>query len=214
MLCFVAFVLLFCNRNDLFSKRFRWPFSRRHENKSFHIMCLCTKHKSSIFGQLPLLSSQTKDIVCKHWMTFSFVSPNMHRDTKRDSETNSSFSFAHLPRAFSLHIIDRLRITWSDEVTVASNFVVYSTRIHISCSPHRFIRHQFRGICLWDTREQIHNRQLRKFKIVIFKIDCHSVHWFSGNFTGSMCCCESTSFVVPFRLLSITWPRQTNELSV
>lgn len=165
MLCFVAFVLSFCNRNGLFLKK-SFGFSRRHENKFFHITC--TKHKSSIFGQLPLLSSQTKDIVCTEDDIF-ICSPNTHRLTKRDrdSETNSSFPFAHLLGSLSLDIIDWLRITWSDEVTVTSNFFVYSARIciivYILCLPHRFIRHS--SSVLWHLfvgkRTEIHKTKVQ-----------------------------------------------------
>lgn len=84
-------------------------------------------------------------LYAKHWMTFSFVHPNSkhtsaQRETKwnqetwGDSETNSSFSFAHLPRTFSLHIIDWLRITWSDEATVGIKF---------RRSQHAYIQHTY-----------------------------------------------------------------------
>lgn len=133
--------------------------SRWHANDFFHIAC--TKHKSFIFGQ-PLLSSQTKILSASIEWHFHLFQTCREADRKR--KTNLSFSFTHLPRTFSLYIIDWLRITWSDEVTVAWNFMLTSSILFVTGV-----------VALVRGRENGNTRQIWKFKFVIFKIDCIGV---------------------------------------
>lgn len=123
----IQMIFFFCYWRDSFS------LSRRHKNDFFHITCVPSINHLFLDSCHRCHRRLRYCLQAFGWHFHLFHSTHTHTHIGRETNSSISFALSFICQKEPFHCISLIGygFTWSDEVTVASNFLVHTYTFHV-----------------------------------------------------------------------------------